>query len=277
MSKGKPLIQAVEIGLTLGGNSLIENVSLEVNPGEIVCIIGPNGAGKTSLIRLLLGLEPLSSGKIIRKKGLQIGYVPQKMSIDPTLPMPVHRLMTLTIHRPIEKIVAALKETGVEHLIDVQVSKLSGGEFQRVLLARALLREPSLLVLDEPVQGVDFTGEAELYELISKIRTDYGCGVLLVSHDLHVVMAATDRVICLNGHVCCAGSPETVSRHPEFAELFGGVTSQAYAFYTHHHSHGHSLSGKILSKEEKVKQKASKKQRAKKGRHHSKQDCNHDH
>ncbi|MBF0454406.1 MAG: ATP-binding cassette domain-containing protein [Magnetococcales bacterium] len=250
MDTNSPLIEAQDAGLQSGGVTRLSHVSMAVHPGEIVCIIGPNGAGKTSLIRLLMGLEPLSSGKVVRREDLRIGYVPQKMPIDPTLPLPVHRLMTLTVRKPRASVLSALQETGVAHLIDAPVCNLSGGEFQRVLLARALLREPQLLVLDEPVQGVDFTGEAALYELIGRLRTTHGCGVLLISHDLHVVMAATDRVICLNRHVCCAGSPETVSRHPEFAQLFGGTTSQAYAVYSHHHTHGHTLSGNILSQEE---------------------------
>jgi zinc transport system ATP-binding protein len=268
MTQNNPLIKAEGVGLHGDGVSLLSNISMEVNAGEIVCIIGPNGAGKTTLIRLLMGLEKPDSGKIITGKGLRIGYVPQKMPIDPTLPLPVHRLMTLTIRKPYEQVAMALKETGVEHLIDAPVCNLSGGEFQRVLLARALLREPNLLVLDEPVQGVDFAGEAALYELIGKIRNQHGCGVLLISHDLHVVMAATDRVICLNGHVCCAGSPETVSRHPEFTQLFGSATSDAYAVYTHHHTHGHTLSGKIFPKD-------TNRTDDKNSTEHS--DCNHEH
>lgn len=222
-----------------GNTPRLSNVTMDVHRGEIVCIIGPNGAGKTSLIRLLMGVIPLSSGKILRQKGLRTGYVPQNMTIDPTLPLPVHRLMTLTTTKNRQEIASALKETGVEHLIDAPACTLSGGEFQRVLLSRALLRQPDLLVLDEPVQGVDFTGEAALYNLIGEIRTRHHCGILLISHDLHIVMGSTDRVICLNGHVCCSGSPETVSRHPEFAQLFGDTTSRAYAVYAHQHAHEH--------------------------------------
>ncbi len=244
----EPLIKAESVGLDHHGTTLLSNVSMAVNDGEIVCIIGPNGAGKTTLVRLLLGLARPNSGNIVRRRGLQLGYVPQKMRIDPILPLPVARLMTLTIRKSRPEVESALKETGVQHLIDSPVCNLSGGEFQRVLLARALLRDPNLLVLDEPVQGVDFAGEADLYELIGAIRDRHGCGVLLISHDLHVVMAATDRVICLNRHVCCAGSPETVSRHPEFARLLGGANSKAYAVYTHHHTHGHTLSGKVFAK-----------------------------
>ncbi|MBF0447454.1 MAG: ATP-binding cassette domain-containing protein [Magnetococcales bacterium] len=248
MTDNSPLIKAENIGLKVGDITLLSQVSMEVNANEIVCIIGPNGAGKTTLIRLLMGLESLSSGRITRKPGLVIGYVPQKIPIDPTLPLPVHRLMTLTIKKSLAQVAQALAETGVEHLLHAPACTLSGGEFQRVLLARALLREPHLLVLDEPVQGVDFAGEAALYKLIGNLRGRHGCGVLLISHDLHVVMAETDRVICLNRHICCAGSPDTVSRHPEFTQLFGGASSQAYALYKHHHAHGHDLSGKILPK-----------------------------
>lgn len=248
------LLKADSVGLSRGGTALLSNISMEVNSGEIVCIVGPNGAGKTTLIRLLMGLEPISNGTITRNPDLKIGYVPQKVPIDPTLPLPVNRLMTLTVRKSPKQIRTALQETGVEHLYNAPVCNLSGGEFQRVLLARALIRAPNLLVLDEPVQGVDFTGEAALYELIGRIRSEHGCGVLMISHDLHVVMAATDRVICLNRHICCAGSPESVSQHPGFAELFGGVASDAYAVYTHHHTHGHALSGKVIAQESKSKQ-----------------------
>ena len=185
-------------------------------------------------------------GTVTRQPGLRIGYLPQRLPVDPVLPLTVARLMTLTVRRSRDAVRSALTETGVAHLIDAPVQALSGGEFQRVLLARALVRDPALLVLDEPVQGVDFAGEAALYELIGEIRRKRGCGILMVSHDLHVVMAATDRIICLNRHVCCDGTAETVGRHPEYIRLFGARAAQALAVYTHHHDHAHTIAGGVV-------------------------------
>jgi zinc transport system ATP-binding protein len=248
-AQGEPravLIAADAITLEHDGHAVVDGVSMQVHAGEIVTLVGPNGAGKTTLLRLLLGLIRPSSGRIVRHPGLSVGYLPQRMTLDPVMPLPVRRLMTLTHRAPEAAVLAALAETGVEHLIDAQVSRLSGGERQRVLLARALLRSPELLVLDEPVQGVDFAGETALYELIGSIRARRGCGILMVSHDLHVVMAATDRVLCLNRHICCAGTPETVSRHPEYVRLFGPRAAATLAVYPHRHDHGHSLAGEVV-------------------------------
>jgi zinc transport system ATP-binding protein len=240
------LLEGRNLSLTLGRMSVLDDVSLTVSAGEIVTVIGPNGAGKTSLLRILLGLVPPTSGSVERRGGLSLGYVPQRLVIDPVLPLSVKRLMTLTTRRPVAAVRAALGETGVAALTDAPVQTLSGGEFQRVLLARALLREPELLVLDEPVQGVDFAGEAALYQLIGAIRDRHGCGVLMVSHDLHTVMAATDRVICLNRHVCCAGKPAAVGRDPEFVRLFGPRASAALGVYAHRHDHAHDLAGGVV-------------------------------
>ncbi|MBL8659279.1 MAG: zinc ABC transporter ATP-binding protein ZnuC [Rhodospirillales bacterium] len=240
------LISARDISLRLGRVQILENVAIRVRDGEILSLIGPNGAGKTSLVRVLLGLLPPTSGEIERRPRLRVGYVPQRLAIDPVLPLSVKRLMTLTARRPLAAVRAALAETGVAALLEAPVQALSGGEFQRVLLARALLREPQLLVLDEPVQGVDFAGEAALYELIGAIRERRRCGVLMVSHDLHTVMAATDRVICLNRHVCCAGGPASVGRDPEFVRLFGPRAAAALGVYAHHHNHAHDLAGAVV-------------------------------
>jgi zinc transport system ATP-binding protein len=240
------LLEGRHLSLTLGRMSVLDDVSLTVSAGEIVTMIGPNGAGKTSLLRILLGLVPPTRGRVERRKGLSLGYVPQRLAIDPVLPLSVKRLMTLTARRSVAAVRAALGETGVAALIDAPVQTLSGGEFQRVLLARALLREPELLVLDEPVQGVDFAGEAALYQLIGAIRDRHGCGVLMVSHDLHTVMAATDRVICLNRHVCCAGKPAAVGRDPEFVRLFGPRAAAALGVYAHRHDHAHDLAGGVV-------------------------------
>ena len=241
-SEDTVLIQARD--LSLGDKqAIIDGVSIAVFPGEIVTVVGPNGAGKTTLLRLLLGLISPDSGKVNRRKGLRIGYLPQKITIDPVFPISVVRMMTLTTG--INRVAAssALLETGVEALIDEPVHTLSGGEFQRMMLARALLRNPELLVLDEPVQGVDYLGETEMYGLITRLREKRGCGVLMVSHDLHVVMASTDRVVCLNRHVCCQGRPREVSRHPEYLRLFGMESGPGLAFYPHHHEHTRHLSG----------------------------------
>lgn len=239
------LISAKGLHLKAGRHDLVEGVSIQVSEGEIVSIIGPNGAGKTSLLKLLLGLIKPERGSIERRPGLRIGYLPQKASIDTVLPLSVERMMTLTEAFSRKEVEKALVETGVASLIDEPVQTLSGGEFQRMMLARALLRNPELLVLDEPAQGVDHLGEAELYGLIGRLREERGCGVLMVSHDLHVVMAATDRVLCLNRHLCCEGEPEEVTRHPEYLRLFGMEAGSRLAVYSHHHDHTHDLSGNV--------------------------------
>ena len=243
--KKQILLQTHNLSLLTGERELLSNITLTVSAGEIVTVIGPNGAGKTTLLRVILGLIPLNKGSIFKKPKLKIGYLPQKVSVDPILPLSVSRIMKLTGNYSSLQIKTALEETGVASLRDKPVFQLSGGEFQRVMLARALLRSPELLVLDEPVQGVDYMGESELYKLIANLRTSHGCGVLMVSHDLHVVMASTDRVLCLNQHICCEGQPEDVSRHPEYLRLFGLDSGSALAVYTHNHDHTHHISGKL--------------------------------
>ena len=244
-NKKQILLQTQNLSLLVGKRKLLSNISLTVSKGEIVTVIGPNGAGKTTLLRVLLGLIPANSGSIFKKPKLRIGYLPQKVSVDPILPLSVSRIMNLTGNFSSLQIENALEETGVDSLKNKPVFQLSGGEFQRVMLARALLRSPELLVLDEPVQGVDYMGESELYNLIGNLRKSHGCGVLMVSHDLHVVMASTDRVLCLNQHICCEGQPEDVSRHPEYLRLFGLDSGSALAIYSHHHDHTHHLSGDL--------------------------------
>ena len=234
MPQGEELIAATGIGWSVGGQMILSNIDMSVRRGEVVSIIGPNGAGKSTLLRVLMGLLTATAGSIKRKPGLSIGYVPQHISIDPALPLSVERLLALACNER-ERIRAALDEVGAADCRDKPVQALSGGEFRRVLLARAILRDPDLLVLDEPLAGVDVSGQAELYRLIGRLRDHYRAGVLMVSHDLHLVMAETDNVICLNHHVCCAGHPEHVSRDPAFTELFG----EAVAVYTHSHDHVH--------------------------------------
>jgi zinc transport system ATP-binding protein len=233
------LLSAKNATLTIGGRSILDHVNLEVRAGEIVTVIGPNGAGKSTLVRAMLGLQPLTSGRIERQNNLRVGYVPQSFPLTPNVPLDLRRLLSLTLKPTEEEIEQSLAETGIAHLKNSAVASLSGGELQRALLSRALLRRPDLLVLDEPVQAVDFIGEARLYELISEIRRRHGCGILMVSHDLHMVMAESDHVVCLNGHVCCEGGPEKVQRDPEFARLFGPSAAKMIAAYTHHHDHDH--------------------------------------
>jgi len=220
-------------------------VSLAVHSREIVTLIGPNGSGKSTSARLALGILKPTSGTTTRKRGLRIGYVPQKLSIDWTVPLKVARFMTLTSRIKSQRVVSALERTGVARLLNSDMQALSGGEFQRVLLARAIASSPDLLVLDEPVQGVDFNGQLALYQLIGDIREEIGCGVLLISHDLHLVMAATDKVICLNGHVCCSGSPSSVAVSPEYQALFGASAAATLAIYEHHHDHTHLPDGRV--------------------------------
>jgi len=241
------IVAARAVTVTKGARTILHDIDLEVSRGEIVTLIGPNGAGKTTLVRVLLGLETPSRGSVTRADGTVIGYVPQRIEIDRALPMTVRRFLRHGLQVGEGEIHVALHEVDAHRVADRQLSVLSGGEFQRVLLARALLRNPDLLVLDEPARGVDYSGEAELYALISHIRDARGVGVLLVSHDLHVVMAASDRVVCLNHHICCSGVPHAVARHPEYARLFGPKAADAFAVYEHHHDHRHDLSGEQSS------------------------------
>ncbi|RME99953.1 MAG: metal ABC transporter ATP-binding protein [Alphaproteobacteria bacterium] len=240
------LIEGRGLGVRRDGRWLIEHVDISVSRGEIVTLIGPNGSGKTTLAKTLLGLIAADAGTIRRKEGLRVGYVPQHCRVDRTLPLTVRRLMTLTGRYPEPAIRQALSETGVAHLLDAQLHRLSGGEFQRCLLARAIIREPDLLVLDEPVQGVDFAGEIALYELIGRLRDRLNCGVLLISHDLHLVMAATDTVVCLNTHICCSGPARSVAADPEYRRLFGHRAAETLAVYKHHHDHSHAPDGSVV-------------------------------
>lgn len=239
------LVTLENAGLNRGGDWLVRGVDLTVRRGEVVTLIGPNGAGKSTTAKIALGLLEPDEGSAERAPGLSVGYVPQKLSIDWTLPLTVARFMTLTNRVSAAEIDAALELVGVGHLADAEVRYLSGGEFQRALLARAIARKPDLLVLDEPVQGVDFSGEIALYELIASLRGELGCGILMISHDLHVVMASTDSVVCLNGHVCCQGTPHSVAESAEYRELFGGRAAAALAVYEHAHDHTHLPDGTV--------------------------------
>ncbi len=238
------LLSVERVSLLRAGNPVLSEVSLAVEAGRIVTIVGPNGAGKSTLVKVALGLLPTDGGQVRRAQGLTIGYVPQKLSVDNALPLSVRRFLAMAAPGAGD-LVGALERVGAGHVLSRQVHELSGGELQRVMLARALLRQPRLLVLDEPVGGVDMTGQAELYDLIAQLAHAGGVGVLMVSHDLHVVMAATDEVVCLNRHVCCAGHPEAVSRHPEYLALFGAKVASSLAVYTHVHDHAHLADGSV--------------------------------
>lgn len=240
------LVSARALAIRRGGRPLLSGVDLDVRKGEIVTIIGPNGAGKSTLVKLVLGLLQPDEGTILRQPGIRIGYVPQKFEVDHAIPMTVSRFMALGSDAHPGAISAALQEAGAGHTSNQQLSELSGGETQRVLIARALLRLPDLLVLDEPASGVDYAGEAELYDLIGALRDKRGLGILLVSHDLHVVMAKSDRVLCLNGHVCCSGRPEAVAKNADYQRLFGPEAARSLALYQHHHDHRHDITGAAL-------------------------------
>ncbi|PIE83625.1 MAG: zinc ABC transporter ATP-binding protein ZnuC [Candidatus Contendobacter odensis] len=242
------LIGIENVNLTLRGNAILQDVSLRVAAGEIVALVGPNGAGKSTLVRVVLGLIRPDSGQVRLKPGLRVGYMPQRLVVSDTLPLTVQRFITLGTPAGRKQIQAVLAEVGADHVIDSPVQAISGGEMQRVLLARALLREPDLLVLDEPIQGVDIAGQYELYDLITGLRQQRGCGILMVSHELHLVMAATDHVLCLNRHVCCFGHPDHVAQDPAYLELFGVEGARRLAVYHHHHHH--DLHGDIVTMEQ---------------------------
>jgi zinc transport system ATP-binding protein len=246
---GATLAEAKNISMHFGDTPVIDHVSLAIHEGEIVTLIGPNGSGKTTLVRVVLGLQVPSSGTVTWRKNIQVGYVPQHFTVPDAIPLTVRRLLQLSTDHVAGKSEDTLDQVGMTYAIDQPVQSLSGGELRRVLLSRALLRDPDLLVLDEPTAGVDVGGQAELYDVIKRLRDDRNCGVLLVSHDLHLVMAATDHVICINHHVCCEGHPDSVSQAPEYLSLFGAEATRTLAVYTHAHDHHHDVTGEPVQHE----------------------------
>jgi len=243
---GKPLLQVKNVNKRFNNRLILHNIDLMVQPGKIVTLIGPNGAGKTTLVRIVLGLLQADSGSVVTDPGLSIGYMPQKLQIDSTMPITVAGFLRLAQGTSGQSIAEKLELLQITHIKEHPLSAISGGELQRVLLARALLRQPALLILDEPAQGVDVGGQAQLYSLISEISNKQNCGVLMISHDLHLVMSATDEVICLNHHICCHGKPEQVSNDPAYLDLFGKSTAKNLAIYTHNHNHSHDIDGNIV-------------------------------
>jgi zinc transport system ATP-binding protein len=236
------LLSADHICVRIHGTEVLHDVTLGIAAGEIVTLVGPNGSGKSTLLRTLLGILPVAEGRILRQPGLRVGYVPQRLQIDRTMPITVRRFLSLPVRATDSAAGEALAQVGMAGHGSKQMTTLSGGQLQRVLLARALLGGPQLLLLDEPTQGLDQQGEADFYRLIEDVRRATGAAILMVSHDLHVVMAASDRVICLNGHICCEGTPRVVSNAPEYRALFGLGTQGALALYRHEHDHGHPAS-----------------------------------
>ncbi len=236
---GMSLLSADHICVRLSGHEVLHDVSLRLEAGEIVTILGPNGSGKSTLLRALIGILPLAEGQVTRAEGLSVGYVPQRLAIDRSMPLTARRFLSLPRRCSRDEGEAVLCRVGMLDVADRPMTGLSGGQFQRVLLARALIGAPDVLILDEPTQGLDQPGEAAFYRLIEDVRRETGAAVLMVSHDLHVVMSASDRVICLNGHICCEGTPRVVSNAPEYRALFGLGTLGALALYQHEHDHEH--------------------------------------
>ena len=240
------LVKLDNCGVYKSSKWIVRGISLEIHKGKIVTLIGPNGSGKTTSAKIILKILKSDEGQI-KNFASKMAYVPQKINIDWTMPLRVVDFMKLTSHINNLEIVDALKLTGVDNLLYNDIHNLSGGEFQRVLIARAIAKKPELLVLDEPVQGVDFNGEIALYNLIKKICSTLNCGILLISHDLHVVMSATDHVICLNGHICCSGTPRSIVKNSAYIELFGEHNATTLSLYQHDHDHSHGTDGRVTN------------------------------
>ena len=239
----KILLEGHNLTVKHNDRYVLDDVSLKAQAGMLITIIGPNGSGKSTLIKALLNLISLTSGRVTKAQGLRIGYMPQKLHLDSMLPLTVQNFLELSyaqICKPDSTLITqTLHHVSMTAHRHTFMSHLSGGEFQRALLARALLQQPNLLILDEPVQGVDVMGQADIYRLIQSLREDRGCGIILVSHDLHFVHAASDHVICLNNHICCEGQPDDIRFHPNYLTLFQHHITSPLALYPHIHDHRH--------------------------------------
>ena len=244
MDKNNSLVKLENAGVYRSSKWLVRGISFEINKGQIVTLIGPNGSGKTTTAKMILNILDTDEGMATSNTS-KMAYVPQKINIDWTMPLRVIDFMKITNNLNNTQITDSLTMTGVDKLLYNQIHSLSGGEFQRVLIARAIAKKPDLLVLDEPVQGVDFNGEIALYNLIKKISSALNCGILLISHDMHFVMSTTDHVICLNGHICCSGNPSSVVKNPEYIKLFGEHNSETLSYYQHQHDHSHNNDGSV--------------------------------
>ena len=244
MNQKKLLVKLENAGVQRMSKWLVKEISFEISQGQIVTLIGPNGSGKTTTAKMILKIMNADEGQITRNTD-KMAYVPQKINIDWTMPLRVIDFMKITNNLNNNQVIESLTTTGVDKLLYNQIHNLSGGEFQRVLIARAIAKKPDLLVLDEPVQGVDYNGEIALYNLIKKISVNLNCGILLISHDMHFVMSTTDHVVCLNGHICCSGTPSSVVKNPEYIKLFGEHNSETLSYYQHHHDHSHDNDGSV--------------------------------
>lgn len=244
MNQNKLLVKLENAGVQRTSKWLVKGISFEISQGQIVTLIGPNGSGKTTTAKMILNIMNADEGQITRNTD-KMAYVPQKINIDWTMPLRVIDFMKITNNLNDNQVVESLTTTGVDKLLYNQIHNLSGDEFQRVLIARAIAKKPDLLVLDEPVQGVDYNGEIALYNLIKKISVNLNCGILLISHDMHFVMSTTDHVVCLNGHICCSGTPSSVVKNPEYIKLFGEHNSETLSYYQHHHDHSHDNDGSV--------------------------------
>jgi len=244
MNQDKLLVKLENAGVQRTSKWLVKGISFEISQGQIVTLIGPNGSGKTTTAKMILNIMNADEGQITRNTD-KMAYVPQKINIDWTMPLRVIDFMKITNNLNDNQVIESLTTTGVDKLLYNQIHNLSGGEFQRVLIARAIAKKPDLLVLDEPVQGVDYNGEIALYNLIKKISVNLNCGILLISHDMHFVMSTTDHVVCLNGHICCSGTPSSVVKNPEYIKLFGEHNSETLSYYQHHHDHSHDNDGSV--------------------------------
>ena len=244
MNQKKLLVKLENAGVQRMSKWLVKEISFEISQGQIVTLIGPNGSGKTTTAKMILNIMNADEGQITRNTD-KMAYVPQKINIDWTMPLRVIDFMKITNNLNNNQVIESLTTTGVDKLLYNQIHNLSGGEFQRVLIARAIAKKPDLLVLDEPVQGVDYNGEIALYNLIKKISINLNCGILLISHDMHFVMSTTDHVVCLNGHICCSGTPSSVVKNPEYIKLFGEHNSETLSYYQHHHDHSHDNDGSV--------------------------------